>query len=187
MIVGYRRVSTRDQKLDRQDLSGCERVFEEHMSGKSAKNRPALREMIDFIRDGDLVKVWSVDRLGRSLTDLSALVDQITAKGAEIEFISENLKFSKDSDDPFRKMQFQMLGMFAEFERSMTERRRQEGIQAARANGSYKGLGRKRKPFDVQKALEMHDSGMSVRQIAEALNAGKTTVHAEIKKHRQGS
>ena len=76
-IVGYRRVSTLDQNLDRQDLGEVDKVFEEKLSGKSAKDRPALQAMIEYVREGDSVVVYSIDRLARDLRDLQEIIQRL--------------------------------------------------------------------------------------------------------------
>ena len=131
MKVGYRRVSTIEQNLDRQDLSGCERIFEEKVSGAS-KERTALQEMIAFVRNGDEVEVYSIDRLARNLGDLQQIISELNDKGVSIKFVSESLKFSGNEDDPFAKLQLQMLGAFAEFERNLIKKRQLEGIANCR-------------------------------------------------------
>ena len=92
-VVGYRRVSTVDQSLDRQDLGAVEKVFEEKLSGASASDRPALQEMLEWVREGDSVIVFSIDRLARNLQDLLSIVSQLNGKGVSIRFIKDNLTF----------------------------------------------------------------------------------------------
>ena len=94
MKVGYRRVSTIDQNLDRQDMSGVDRIFEDKASGKDT-DRIALQEMIAFVRTGDEVLVHSIDRLARDLRDLQSIITTLNEKGVSIEFISERLVFSR--------------------------------------------------------------------------------------------
>ena len=138
-IVGYRRVSSRGQNLARQELPDVTgRVFEEKLSGAN-RDRPALQEMLSYIRDGDEVHVHSIDRLARSLTDLNNIVTEINSKGASIRFLSEQLHFQGSNDDPVNKLMFHMLGAFSEFEHSLISKRRQEGIEKAKAEGKYKG------------------------------------------------
>ena len=108
MKGGYRRVSTIEQNLDRQELLGCERIFEEKVSGAS-KERTALQEMISFVRNGDEVEVFSIDRLARNLGDLQQIISELNDKGVSVKFVSESLKFSGNEDDPFAKLQLQML------------------------------------------------------------------------------
>ncbi len=179
MLVGYKRVSTVDQNLDRQDLGGIEKVFEEKISGKT-KDRPQLKSMIEFVRTGDEVRVWSIDRLGRNLKDLLEIVEEITAKGASISFVKERMTFAPHKEDPLQQLLFVVLAQFAEFERAIIEQRRLEGIAAAKAAGRYKKAGRKRAEFDVAEAVRLSQMGMTVREIAKALNASKSTVHMEL-------
>ena len=136
MKVGYRRVSTLEQSLDRQDLGECDRVFEEKESAASA-NRPALQEMLSFVRAGDEVVVHSIDRLARNLMDLQSIIQELNDKGVTIRFLSESLSFSADGGCAFQTLQLQMLGAFAQFERTMIRKRQAEGIAKAKAKGVY--------------------------------------------------
>ena len=130
-VVGYRRVSSVDQNFDRQDLGAVDKLFEEKLSGKNAKDRPALNAMLDWVREGDSVLVHSIDRLARDLRDLQAIIQTLNDKGVSITFRSENLTFSASSDDAFAKLQLQMMGAFAEFERNIIRKRQAEGIAKA--------------------------------------------------------
>ena len=112
MRVGYRRVSSVDQSLARQDLGDCERVFEEKLSGGS-KDRPALQEMIAFVRSDDDVVIHSIDRLARNLMDLQSIIKELNDKGASVHFITEQFTFSSDGGSAFQTLQMQMLGSFA--------------------------------------------------------------------------
>ncbi|MEM9394589.1 MAG: recombinase family protein [Pseudomonadota bacterium] len=171
--VGYRRVSTHDQSLERQELGDLDRVFEEHESG-SNKDRPALREMLAYIREGDEVVVWSIDRLARDLRDLERIVEQVTSLGAQIRFLSEGLAFGSEDADPFAKLQFQMLGAFAEFERSVIRKRQAEGIAKARSRGVYKG-GKARIDREAVKRLSANGAGPSA--IAKQMGISRMSVY----------
>ena len=94
-VIGYRRVSSMDQQLDRQSLENCDKVFEEKTSGAS-RDRTALQQMIEWVREGDEVVVWSIDRLARDLRDLEAIVSELISKGVCVSFKSENLRFAPD-------------------------------------------------------------------------------------------
>ena len=131
-VVGYRRVSTTDQALDRQDLGEVEKVFEEKVSGASASDRPALQEMLGWVRDGDCVIVHSIDRLARNLQDLLSIVSQLNAKGVSIRFIKDNLVFPPEGTDGASKLYLSILGAVAEFERSIIKQRQREGIDKAK-------------------------------------------------------
>ncbi|MDG1340040.1 MAG: recombinase family protein [Paracoccaceae bacterium] len=128
--IGYQRVSTTDQNTDRQELD-VDRVFEDKASGKDA-DRPALKEMLAYIRGGDEVVVFSIDRLARNLRDLEDIIKEINAKDVSVTFLSENLTFS-GRDDAMSTLMLQMMGSFAQFERSMILKRQAEGIAAAKA------------------------------------------------------
>ena len=173
-LVGYRRVSTFDQNLDRQDLGKVDKLFEEKASGKSAKDRPALQSMIDYVREGDCVVVHSIDRLARDLRDLQSIIETLNNKGVAISFKSENLTFSASSDDAFAKLQLQMMGAFAEFERNIIRKRQAEGIAKAKTKGVYKG-GKKR--IDREKVKDLKGEGLSTYKIAKALGISRMSVH----------
>jgi len=172
--IGYKRVSTVDQNLDRQDLGEVDKVFEEKLSGKSASDRPALQELIGYARDGDTVVVHSIDRLARDLRDLQDIIQTLNDKGVTIQFLSERLTFSADADDAFAKLQLQMMGAFAEFERNIIRKRQAEGIAVAKAKGVYKG-GKKR--IDRDKVRQLSAEGLSTYKIADAMGVSRMSVH----------
>lgn len=125
MRVGYRRVSSIDQKLDRQELGEIDRVFEEKVNRKN-KDRATLQEMISFVRAGDEVVVFSIDRLARDLCDLQSIIYQLNEKGVTVSFLSERLSFGSDSDDAFDKPQLHVMGALADFERNIIHKRQAE-------------------------------------------------------------
>ena len=178
--VGYRRVSSHDQNLDRQDLGSIDQVFEEKESGAS-KARPALQEMITYVRSGDEVVVWSIDRLARDLRDLQEIISAITAKGASVHFLSEVLTFKSDSADPIAKLQLQMMGAFAEFERSIIRKRQADGIAKAKARGAYSGGKRK---IDREKVAALKSEGQGDTAIAEQMGISRMSVHRILKEQR---
>ena len=106
--VGYRRVSSIEQNLDRQELIGCDKVFEEKISGAS-KERKALKDMIDWVREGDEVIVHSIDRLARNLADLQNIIKTLNDKGVTVRFVTEGLSFSHDVKDAMSRLQ--LLGL----------------------------------------------------------------------------
>ncbi|MGP5080517.1 recombinase family protein [Corynebacterium variabile] len=139
--VAYIRVSTTDQNLDRQieSVGAVDKIFQDKISGKSTAGREGLSAALDYIRDGDTLVVSSIDRLARSMTDLRQIVNQVVAKGANVEFVHEHMVFSKDSSDPRSTLMLGILGSFAEFERSIIRERQMEGIAEAKKKGAYKG------------------------------------------------
>ncbi len=177
MKIGYRRVSTTDQNLDRQELDGCEKVFEEKLSGAN-RDRPALRDLIEFAREGDEVIVHSLDRLARDLRDLKGIVDELNEKGVTVEFLQERLRFSPDAEDPLSKLQLHLMGAFAEFERSMIRKRQAEGIARAKAKGVYKG---RKATIDCERVAELHAEGMGATEIAKSLGIGRASVYRVLR------
>ena len=173
-VIGYKRVSTEGQKLDRQDLGELDKVFEEKLSGKSAKDRPALQAMIEYAREGDSVVVYSIDRLARDLRDLQEIISSLNDKGVAITFLSERLTFSADADDAFAKLQLQMMGAFAEFERNIIRKRQAEGIAKAKAKGKYKGT---KKRIDRERVHQLRSEGNSTYKIAEEMGVSRMSVH----------
>lgn len=178
MKIGYRRVSSTDQNLDRQDLGNIDKMFEEKVSAATTKDRPALLDLIDFAREGDEVVVWSIDRIARDLRDLQTIIQTLIDKKASITFLSEKLTFSSSSNDPFAKLQLHLMGAFAEFERSIIRKRQAEGIAKAKAKGIYKG----RKPtIDTSSILNMRRDGIGASQIARELNISRVSVYRALK------
>ncbi len=141
--VAYVRVSSVDQNPERQIESikaqSPDKTFTDKCSGKDTK-RPALTGLLDYAREGDTLVVHSLDRLGRSLDDLRKLVTDLNARGVVVQFLKENLTFTgDDSDTSLSKLMFNMLGSFAEFERSLIRERQREGIALAKKAGVYRG------------------------------------------------
>lgn len=173
MKIGYRRVSSESQNLDRQELVECEKVFEEKLSGAS-RDRPALKEMLDWAREGDEVVVHSLDRLARDLRDLQGIVQELNNKGVSIEFQQERLRFAPGADDPLSKLQLQMMGAFAEFERNILRKRQAEGIAKAKAKGVYKG---RRPSIDRDVVQRLNEEGLGASEIARKLGIGRASVY----------
>ena len=182
-IIGYKRVSSDTQNTDRQDLGVTDKVFEEKQSGKSSSDRPELQAMIEYVRDGDTVIVHSIDRLARDLRDLQNIITQLNDKGVAISFLTEKLSFTAQLNDAFAKLQLQMMGAFAEFERNIIRKRQAEGIAKAKERGVY--ANRKRKPvIDYDKVRLLRTSGMSTYKIADQLKISRMSVHRILKSQR---
>ena len=172
--IGYTRVSTLDQSTDRQEL-GDIRIFEDKASGKST-DRPALKEMLAYIREGDEVAVYSIDRLARNLRDLEDIIKEVNSKGASVTFMTERLTFS-GSDDAMSTLMLQMMGAFSQFERSMIRKRQAEGIAAAKAKGKdspYKG---RKQSIDRKVVLKMLDAGEGMTAVAKALGVSRQSIY----------
>jgi DNA invertase Pin-like site-specific DNA recombinase len=136
--IGYVRVSTLDQNVQRQ-LDGVEldKKFTDKASGKDA-NRPQLESALDYLRDGDVLVVHSMDRLARNLDDLRRIVTDLTGRGVVVEFVKESLTFTTE-ENAMSKLLLSVMGAFAEFERALVKERQREGIALAKKKGVYKG------------------------------------------------
>ena len=176
MIIGYARVSTRDQNLDAQEdalkAAGATKLFTEKISGKT-RQRPELDKMLEHLRDGDVVVVTKYDRLGRSLPDLLNIVAAIKDKGAHFRSLAEDI----DTTTPTGRLIFHVFASFAEFERDRIAERTKEGVAAARKRGRIGGRPRALTPVQKEEALRMRDDeGRSIPQIAEIFKVGESTI-----------
>lgn len=180
--VGYARVSSADQNLARQleTIGEVDRLFEDKVSGGSRANRTALSQCLDYIRDGDTVKVASMDRLARSVTDLQQIVDEILAKGATVHFIKESQTYSPNGEDSMSRLLLHILGAFAEFERSLIRERQAEGIRIAKAAGKYRGRGRVLREDQVAEARAKVESGIPKAQVARQLGVDRSTLYRAL-------
>jgi DNA invertase Pin-like site-specific DNA recombinase len=181
-IVAYVRVSSTDQNLARQleAIGPVDRVFEEKVSGGSRADRTALAECIRYVRDGDVVRVASMDRLARSLRDLRDLVDDVAAKGASVTFVKEQQTYGRDADDAIGQLMLNLLGAFAEFERSLIRERQAEGIRIAKAAGKYLGRAKKLTPAQVEEARELVTTGVPKTVIARKFGVDRATLYRAI-------
>lgn len=175
--IGYARVSTEDQNLDMQNDAlkkvGCGEIYKEYASGKSTQARPELTSCLRALRAGDTLTVWRLDRLGRSLSDLVAIVNDLEKRGIAFESLSERIDTSSASG----KLIFHVFASMAEFERNLIRERTHAGLAAARARGR-KG-GRKPKLNDDQvkqiKAL-LKDPNIKVTDIARQYGVCRATI-----------
>jgi DNA invertase Pin-like site-specific DNA recombinase len=175
--IGYARVSTEDQNLDLQNdaltKAGCGEIYKEYASGKSTLARPELANCLRALRAGDTLTVWRLDRLGRSLSDLVAIVNDLEKRGIAFESLSERIDTSSASG----KLIFHVFASMAEFERNVIRERTNAGLAAARARGR-KG-GRKPKLNDEQirqiKAM-LKDPAIRVMDIAKQYGVARTTI-----------
>ena len=176
MKIGYRRVSSEGQNLDRQDLV-CDKLFEEKVSG-AKRDREALSAMIEFAREGDEVIIWSIDRLARDLRDLQDIIQRLNDKGVCVSLLKEKLVFSGGADDAFARLQLQMMGAFAEFERNIIHQRQAEGIARAKARGVYRG---RKKTVDENRIRLMRLEGYGISEIARSVGVSRMTVYRSLK------
>jgi DNA invertase Pin-like site-specific DNA recombinase len=188
MILGYTRVSKGEEQnsvLQRKALEEAmvERVFEEKASG-ARWDRPELQRLMDQPRPGDVVLVWKLDRLSRSLKDLLILMKRIDKVGAGFRSLTESI----DTTTPAGRMMMQMVGSFAEYEREMIRERTQAGLQAARAKGRTGGRPPK---LTEQQRLDIADNVLSGRksgaEMARLYSISETTVSRIVSRARQAS
>ena len=186
MICGYSRVSKGEDQnslLQLQALKAAQvkKFFEEVGSG-GRWNRPVLHKMIDQLREGDVVVVWKLDRLSRSLKDLLVIMEHINNVGAGFRSITESI----DTTTPAGRMMMQMVGSFAEFEREMIRERTRAGLDAARKEGRVGG----RKPkLTKDQRLDILDNVSSNRksgaQMARLYNVSEATISRILASYRQ--
>ena len=177
-IVGYARVSSVEQNLDRQlvqlKAENVETVFVDKISGKNL-DRPGFSSMMEYVNEGDTLVICSMDRLARSLMDLLNVTRTLQAKGVTVRFLKEKLELSS-SGETSAISKFLM----AEFERSLIRERQQQGIALAKARGVYKG----RKPIDDERLAEAKRriaSGIPKTKVAKELKIGRTTLYKYLK------
>lgn len=185
MKIGYARVSTQDQNLDRQrDLlrqDGCERIYEEKVSG-ARSDRPELERMLDALREGDVVVIAELSRLSRSVRDLFNIVGRIDGIGAQIKSLKEPWL---DTTTPHGRLLFTFFSGISEFERELIRQRTLEGLTAARARG-HNGGHPTLDPKKVDLALKMYDSKTcSVAEITKATGVSKSALYAYIKARKK--
>ena len=175
----YIRVSSVDQNTDRQ-LEGVklDKVFTDKASGKDTA-RPQLQAALEYLREGDLLLVHSIDRLARSVDDLRRLVLDLTKKGIHVQFVKENLIFTGE-DSPMSNLLLSLLGAVAEFERSMIRERQREGIALAKKAGVYKGRKPSLTPVQVEEIRKRVGAGEKKARLAAEYQISRQTLYAAL-------
>ena len=186
MKIGYARVSTQDQNLDRQldnlRFAGCERIFNEKMTGTKS-DRPELKTMLLTLRSGDVLVIDSFSRLSRSTKDLLDLVEKLTAMGVHLVSLKENL----DTTTATGKLMLTMLSALSQFERDLIAERTVDGLKAARARGRVGGRPSLGSEKDRKQALAMYRSNaMTNSEIAQRFGVSLSTLNRWIKTEKQG-
>lgn len=184
MKFGYARVSTKSQdlnlQLDALDKEGCKDIFKEKISGVS-KERPQLDELIKFLRKGDVVVIYKLDRLGRSLNDLIKIVSRIQEKGAGLKSLNDHI----DTTTPTGKLTFHLFAALAEFERDIIRQRTKAGLEAARARGRVggrpKGLSKKAKDKAIIAEQLYKEQRLSVKEICEHISVSRMTLYSYLR------
>ncbi len=178
--LGYARVSTLDQdptlQLDALTAAGCAKVFEDRASGARA-DRPGLQKALDYVRDGDVLIVWKLDRLGRSLPHLIETVSALEKRGVGFRSLTEAI----DTTTPGGRLVFHVFGALGQFERDLIRERTRAGLKAAEARGHKGG----RKPVvttdKLKRARDLIAKGLTVRETAVKMKLGKTALYEALR------
>ena len=180
--IGYARVSSKDQNLERQTAALKKekvfRIFTDTASGSST-HRPGLDGALNYLRPGDQLIVTSMDRLARSLIDLHRLVGDLTARDVSVKFIKEGQTYSLNST-PLAKLMLGLLGSVAEFERAIIRERQAEGIARAKERGVYKGRAKVLTDEQLAQAREWVGEGVPKAELARRLGIGRTTLYSYL-------
>lgn len=189
-IIGYARISTSDQSTDLQRdallAAGCSRIFSDEMSGARA-DRPGLKQALDYVREGDTLAVWRLDRVGRSVAHLIEVVGELERRGVALQSLTEQI----DTSSPSGKLVFHVFSAIAEFERNLIRERVTAGLEAARKRGR---IGGRPKVVDAAKARSiraMKSQGLTTSEILESAQISRATLFRfykeEERKQRRGA
>lgn len=187
MLIGYARVSTQDQNLDLQRdallQAGCEKVFTDVVSGAKG-DRPGLVEALGYLREGDVLVVWRLDRLGRSLRDLIDRINLLVGRGIGFRSLQESI----DTTTSGGKLVFHVFGALAEFERDLIRERTQAGLKAARARGRTGGRPRLLEGKKLQLACSMYeDTNHSPKDICASLGISPSTLYRAVARAKEAA
>lgn len=181
MLIGYARISTTEQnitlQIDALQNAGCEKIFEDKVSGAKAE-RTGLREALEFVRKGDTLLVWRLDRLGRSLIHLIETVTQLNDRDIGFRSLQESI----DTTTSGGRLVFQIFGALAEFERNLIRERTQAGLIAARARGRKGGRPKALDATKTDLAYSLYDEKRhTIKEICQILGISKPTLYAYLK------
>jgi DNA invertase Pin-like site-specific DNA recombinase len=180
MLIGYARVSTHEQNLDLQidalTAAGCEKLFTEKISSLK-EERKGFTEALEYLRSGDVLVVWKLDRLGRTLKQLIELVGLLNQKGIGFKSLKETI----DTTTSTGKLVFHIFAALAEFERDLLHERTQAGLEAARARGRYGGRRKALPPPKIALAKKLyHQKTLKVMEICQSLGISRTTLYRYV-------
>lgn len=177
-LVAYCRASSAGQSVEIQieqlKAAGCTEIFAEKRSGTSRDGREQLDAALRFVRRGDVLMVTRLDRLARSITDLSRIVDELSAKEVGFRCLQQG---AVDTTTPEGRLMLQVLGAMAEFETAIRKERQREGIDKARMEGRYKGRPRS---IDADEVRRLLSTGMGPTAVAKALGVGRASVYRHL-------
>ncbi|WP_036291244.1 recombinase family protein [Methylosinus sp. PW1] len=182
MIVGYARVSTDEQKLDLQlkalEKVGCDEIFTDHGRSGLDFSRAGLEKAMQNLKSGDTLVVWRLDRLGRSLPGLVALMDKLGKRGINFQSLTENINTTSSGG----RLMFHMMAALAEFERSLISERTRAGLSAARARGCTLGRPKSLSPGQIAEAFEaIRQEKTQVQEVAEELGVSVRTLQRSLR------
>lgn len=173
--IGWARVSSQGQDLSHQierlEEYGCTKIFEGKHSGKAESNREALEALLTFVREGDIVVITKLDRLGRSLKQVLNVLDELKSKNVNVLALDQPIDTTDNS--PMAQAMTQLLGVFAELERSFIVTRTQEGKVAT---GRYGGRPKKLNDQQVQEINKRHSSGESIAKLSKVYRVSRMTI-----------
>jgi DNA invertase Pin-like site-specific DNA recombinase len=181
MKLGYARVSTTEQdlslQLDGLGDAGCEKIYEDRISGAKT-DRPGLQEALAYLRKGDTLVVWRLDRLGRSLKHLIETVNDLEERGIGFQSLQEAIDTTTSSG----RLVFHIFGALAEFERNLIRERTHVGLEAARARGRKGGRPKALNTKKIELLYELYDSKKhTVKEICEMMGISKPTLYSYLR------
>ena len=181
MLIGYARVSTHEQNLalqkDALQKIGCEPIFEDKVTGLAA-SRPGINEALSYLRPGDTLVVWRLDRLGRSLKHLIELVGKLEKKKIGFRSLQEHI----DTTNSGGKLIFHIFGALAEFERNLIQERTKAGLEAARARGKKGGRPKTLNEKEIEVAVRLYNERKnSIKEICQIMKISKTTLYSYVR------
>ena len=181
MKIGYARVSTTDQNLDLQTdalkATGCKKIFSDRGVSGAKAERPGLDKALDQLRKGDILVIWKLDRLGRSLSHLLSIIEDLKQKGVDFASVQDGFDTSTASG----KMVFSVIGAMAEYERNLIRERTMAGLAAARARGRTGGRPKSLDESQVKVAIALADAGeLSIKEICEQVGCSRSTYYRQV-------
>ena len=186
-LVGYARVSTHDQspalQLDALGLAGCAKLFEDRGVSGARAERPGLAAALSYLREGDVLVVWKLDRLGRSMAHLVETVGALEARGVGLRSLTEAI----DTTTPGGRLIFHVFGALGQFERDLIRERTRAGLSAAAERGRKGGRKPVMTPDKLKRARALIAQGLTVREVATRLKVGKTALYEALTSSRDAA
>lgn len=186
-LIGYARVSTHDQdpalQLDALRRAGCTRIFEDRGVSGAGAERPGLGQALAYLREGDVLVVWKLDRLGRSMAHLIETVGGLERRGVGLRSLTEAI----DTTTPGGRLIFHVFGALGQFERDLIRERTRAGLAAAAARGRKGGRKPVVTPDKLRRARGLIAQGLNVREAAARLKVGKTALYRALAAEQVGA